>query len=298
MAFCGWQRPLVTDSGGYQVFSLAGLRSVDAEGVSFRSVVDGSARRFEPESVVDWQMRLGVDIAMVLDECVRWPVSEAEAELALGRTTAWARRSREKPRRAGWEGGLFGILQGSFYPRLRERALSELVPLALDGYAIGGVSVGEDKQLGREVVSRFAPELPADRPRYLMGVGTPEDIAHAVVCGVDLFDCVLPSRNARHGYLFTRTGVLRIKNARFASDTEPVDDGCQCSTCRRTPRALLHHLFRCGELTAKVMATVHNVRFYLDFLHQLREALRSGRLAETVAELTRPFGSGTSQARP
>ncbi len=286
-AFVGWERPLLTDSGGYQVFSLAGLRTIDDDGVSFRSVHDGSPMRFTPEAVVDMQARMGVDVAMMLDECPPWPVDRHQAARALARTNHWARRAAEhaasSPRAEG--PALFGIVQGSFFGDLRERAVEQLVELELDGYAIGGVSVGEDPELGRTVVRQVAPALPADRPRYLMGVGTPADIAFAVSAGVDLFDCVLPSRNARHGYLFTRGGVLRIKNAQYRDQMGPVEESCDCSTCRRVSRAFLHHLFRSGELTAKVLATVHNLRFYLDFMERLREALRSGRLAAAMAEL-------------
>ncbi|REJ84021.1 MAG: tRNA guanosine(34) transglycosylase Tgt [Acidobacteria bacterium] len=282
-AWTGWRGPILTDSGGFQVFSLGDLRQIDEQGVRFRSVHDGSRLRFTPESVVASQAFLGVDVAMVLDECPPWPIGEAEAESAQQRTHRWAVRSlEERSRHDDWPGALFAIVQGSFYPELRARAASELAALPFDGFAIGGVSVGEEKSLGRAVVSQIAPGLPADRPRYLMGVGTPADIAFAVRHGVDLFDCVLPSRNARHGTLFTSGGTLRIKNARFATDPRPVDPECSCVCCRRVSRAFLHHLFRSGEITAKVLATAHNVRFFLDFVGQLREALASGCLAATV----------------
>lgn len=295
--FTGWARPILTDSGGYQVFSLAELRKVDDDGVSFRSAHDGRAMRFTPESVVDQQQRLGVDVAMVLDECPPWPLSREQAADSLQRTTTWARRARVVQAGAA-ETALFGIVQGSFYPELRQRALSDLVPLDFDGYAIGGVSVGEAKTLGREVVRQVAPLLPEGKPRYLMGLGTPADIAAAVQQGVDLFDCVLPSRNARHGFLFTHGGGLRIKNARFRGDLAPVDEDCTCSTCRRVPRAFLHHLFRCGELSGKVLATVHNVRFYLDFMQRLRDALESRRLSEVAAQIARPYDSDTAGSVP
>lgn len=281
--FNGWRGPILTDSGGYQVFSLDDLRKVEENGVRFRSVHDGSRLLFTPESVVTDQARLGVDVAMMLDECPPWPIEEEVAAAALERTNRWARRAlAARERLPDWQGGLFGILQGSFFPDLRQRALEELAPLPFDGFAIGGVSVGEDKQLGREVVAQVAPSLPEDKPRYLMGVGTPSDLAFAISHGVDLFDCVLPSRNARHGTLFTRTGLLRIKNARYADDLEPVDAACSCPCCERVPRAFLHHLFRSGEITGKVLATAHNIRFFLDFVGQLREALASGRFTRTA----------------
>lgn len=289
-AFTGWRQPILTDSGGYQVFSLAELRKLDEGGVSFKSVHDGSQCRFTPENVVEMQARLNVDIAMVLDECPPWPVTHAVAKEALERTQRWAERALESRTRvepaASWSGALFGIVQGSFFEDLRGRAVEHLLDLDFDGYAIGGVSVGEDKTLGRKIVEQVAPALKEEAPRYLMGVGTPEDLAHAVTQGVDLFDCVLPARNARHGTLFTSGGILRIKNSRFGHDSAPIDPECKCTTCRSTSRAFLHHLFRCGEITARVLATVHNVSYYLDFMQQLREAVASGRLRSRAQQLT------------
>ena len=277
-AFSGWTRPLLTDSGGYQIFSLSETRRIDEAGVTFRSVHDGSPMRFTPESVVADQRRLGVDLAMVLDECPPWPISREQAIAALSRTQEWARRSAEEHASRPVAGGLFGIVQGSFFEELRERAALELRELPFAGFAIGGVSVGEVSSLGREVVRRVVPLLPAERPRYLMGLGTLEDLRHGISAGVDLFDCVLPSRNARHGFLFTRAGVVRIKNARYKRDPAPIADDCDCDTCRRHSRAFLHHLFRAGEITGKVLATVHNVRVYLDFMERTRKALELGSL--------------------
>jgi queuine tRNA-ribosyltransferase len=283
-AFAGWRRPILTDSGGFQVWSLGGLRTVDVDGVTFRSHLDGSALRFTPEGVVSLQERMGVDVAMVLDECTTWPVERPAAAASWERTLEWARRAR-----AAWQGGpggLFGIVQGSVYPDLRERAARELAALGFDGYAIGGVAVGEPLAERRAVVEWTAPALPADRPRYLMGVGYPADILHAVASGVDLFDCVLPARNARHGVLFTRRGTLKIKNARFKDDPLPLDEECGCPVCARTSRAFLHHLFRCGELTAAVLATLHNVRYYLDFMAEIRQAIGLGALTDRLARRT------------
>ena len=282
--FAGWPGPILTDSGGYQVFSLSGRRRIDADGVTFRSHLDGSELRFTPESVVDDQRRLGVDVAMMLDECLPYPVAREEAAAALERTNRWARRARESWAGSPGPGGLFAIAQGSVFPDLRERAAAELAALDFDGYAIGGVSVGEPLAEQRRAVEVTAPLLPEARVRYLMGVGTPADIAAAAAQGVDLFDCVLPTRNARHGLLFTRGGLVRIKNARFRDDERPLDDGCSCPTCRRFGRAFLHHLVRAGELTGAVLASLHNLRYYLDFMAEVREAIESGRLAELAAE--------------
>ena len=282
--FIGWDGPLAMDSGGYQVFSLAGLRRVSDRGVTFQSPHDGSRVELTPERVVEVQDLMGVDLAMVLDECPPWPVEHEAAADALRRTTRWARRSLERRGAAGpGAAGLFGIVQGSFFEDLRLRSVADLAALPFDGYAIGGVSVGEDRELGRQAVSWVAPALPGDRPRYLMGLGTPEDMLHAVRLGVDLFDCVLPSRNARHGTLFSSTGIVRIKKARYREDSGPVDPACGCRVCRRHSRAFLHHLFRCGEITGKVLATEHNVSFYLDFMAELRRAIAGGELAAFAA---------------
>ena len=285
--FTGWQQPILTDSGGYQVFSLARLRHVGDDGVTFRSHLDGAELRLTPESVVESQERIGVDIAMVLDECPPWPVPREVATESLGRSYRWAVRSRE-----AWQEGattLFGIVQGSTFQELRQRAAEQLTALDFGGYAIGGVSVGEPTQERRAVVEWTAPALPMDKPRYLMGVGTPRDIVHAVQQGIDLFDCVLPSRNARHGMLFTRQGLIRIKNARYRADSRPVDADCSCPVCRRVSRALLHHLVRSGEMTGAVLATQHNVRFYLDFVAHLREAIASGTLTGFAASVAASY---------
>jgi queuine tRNA-ribosyltransferase len=300
-AFTGWPGPILTDSGGFQVFSLSTLRKVDEGGVTFRSHLDGSPLRFTPEGVVDLQERMGVDVAMVLDECPPWPIDERAAAESWRRTLEWARRSR-----AAWTGrsggGLFGIVQGSAFRGLRERAAAELAEIGFDGHAIGGVSVGEPSGDRYAVVEWTAPLLPADRPRYLMGVGYPEDIRHAVQNGVDLFDCVLPARNARHGVLFVRSGtsgggVMKIKNARYREDSLPVDPECGCAACADGPnqvsRAFLHHLARAGELTAAVLATLHNLRFFLDFVGSLRQAITLGTLSDPI-----PWSQGALDAEP
>jgi len=278
-AFNGWDGPILTDSGGFQVWSLGHLRKVDADGVTFRSHLDGSPARLTPESVVDLQRRLGVDVAMVLDECTAWPATVEEAAASLQLTARWAARARESWARVPGPGGLFGIVQGSAFRALRERAAQELAGLDFDGYAIGGVSVGEPGELRTGAVEWTAPLLPEGKPRYLMGVGYPRDILHAVRCGVDLFDCVLPARNARHGVLFTREGELRIKAAAFRGDPRPVEEGCPCPTCRQVSRAFLHHAMRWDELTGQVLATLHNLRHYLDFMARVRESIALGTLA-------------------
>jgi queuine tRNA-ribosyltransferase len=299
-AFTGWGRPILTDSGGYQVMSLAGLRQVDDGGVTFRSHLDGSPLRFTPEGVVEAQGRLGVDVAMVLDECPPWPVSRERAAASLARTLAWARRAREARQRGVGAGaaGLFGIVQGSVFRELREQAASATVELGFDGYAIGGVSVGEGPEERYRAVEWTAPLLPADKPRYLMGVGYPEDLLHAVRWGVDLFDCVLPARNARHGVLFTRRGLLKIKNARFREDPRPPDAVCRCPVCRRLSRAFLHHLHRSGEITGPVLSTVHNLTYYLDFMGELRQAIESGSLREMTVGTTARDGDELPLGEP
>jgi queuine tRNA-ribosyltransferase len=282
-AWSGWPGPLLTDSGGFQVFSLGHLRQLDEGGVTFRSHLDGAAVRLGPEDVVDLQRRLGVDVAMVLDECPPWPVEREAAASSLARTNRWAARAREAWARRPGAGGLFAIVQGSAFRDLREGAAQELASLGFDGYAIGGVSVGEPAEERRAAVEWTAPVLPADRPRYLMGVGYPRDIVHAVACGIDLFDCVLPARNARHGVLFTRDGALKLKGAAFRADPRPVEEGCGCPTCAQVSRAFLHHLLRWDGLTGQVLATLHNLWFYLDFMREVRESIASGTLTELVS---------------
>lgn len=283
--FTGWNRPILTDSGGFQVFSLAALRKVDERGVRFRSHLDGALLELTPESVVAAQEAIGVDIAMVLDECPPWPVTEPVAAAALARTLRWAERSVAARTTAAT--ALFGIAQGSSFRPLREAGAQALAALPFDGYAIGGVSVGEPLEPRRAAIEWTAPLLPADRPRYLMGVGTIPDMLHAISHGVDLFDCVLPARNGRHGLLYTRGGALRIKNARFRDDTGPLDPECACPVCSRLSRGFLHHLFRAGELSAAVFGTLHNLRVFLDFMGEARDAIAAFR----VADLARKWAS-------
>jgi len=283
--FTGWNRPILTDSGGFQVFSLAALRKVDERGVRFRSHLDGALLELTPESVVAAQEAIGVDIAVVLDECPPWPVTEPVAAAALARTLRWAERSVAA--RTTADTALFGIVQGSSFRHLREAGAAALAGLPFDGYAIGGVSVGEPLGPRRAAIEWTAPALPESRARYLMGVGTIPDMLHAISHGVDLFDCVLPARNGRHGLLYTRQGALRIKNARFRDDFRPLDPECGCPVCSRLSRAFLHHLFRAGELSAAVYGTLHNLRVFLDFMGEARDAIPAFR----VADLARRWAS-------
>jgi queuine tRNA-ribosyltransferase len=289
-AFIGWQRPILTDSGGYQVFSLAARRTITEDGAHFRSHLDGSEHLLTPEKATDIQAQLGSDIAMVLDECLAHPSDIAEARHSMERTVRWARRGRERllALKSGSVPGLpevivtnpgqaqFGIVQGSVFPRLREESARATVEMGFEAYAIGGLSVGEPPDVMHDIVSRTTPCLPEERPRYLMGAGTPEDLVECVARGIDLFDCVLPTRNARNGQLFTSEGRLNIKNARYAEDDRAPDPACGCYTCRTCSRAYLRHLFQAGELNASTLNTLHNLHFYLDTLRRIREAIAFG----------------------
>lgn len=286
--FIGWTKPMLTDSGGYQVFSLADRRTIDEEGARFKSHLDGSSHLLTPEKAADIQAQLGPDIAMVLDECLALPATLDSARQSMQRTLRWAARGRQRflqlqtqhvagvtvtnPGQAQ-----FGIVQGGAFPDLREESAYETVALGFEAYAIGGLAVGEPVDVMYEVVGRTAPLLPFDRPRYLMGVGTPQDLVESVARGVDLFDCVLPTRNGRNGQLFTSQGRINIKNARYAEDDSPPDPECVCPTCRTCSRAYLRHLFMAGEINASTLNTLHNLHFYLDTLRRIREAIALGR---------------------
>jgi queuine tRNA-ribosyltransferase len=280
-AFIGWPHPILTDSGGYQVFSLAARRTIDEAGAHFRSHLDGSAHLLTPEKAVDIQAQLGSDVAMVLDECLAHPSDAPVVRASMERTLRWAGRARERflsPRRDGVivtnpGQAQFGIVQGGIDPELREESARATVEVGFEAYAIGGLSVGEPNEVMYDVVSRTTPWLPEDRPRYLMGAGTPLDLVESVARGVDLFDCVLPTRNARNGQLFTSEGTINIKNARYAEDDRPPDPACDCYTCRTASRAYLRHLFATGEINASTLNTLHNLRFYLDTLNRIREAI-------------------------
>ena len=276
--FTGWRRPFLTDSGGYQVFSLKSLRRLDERGVVFQSHLDGSTHELTPERSMEVQMNLGADVVMAFDECPPWPSPrEAVAESAL-RTARWAERSLASHTRADqW---LFGIVQGGVFLDLREKSARETMALGFPGHAIGGVSVGEPKEDRLRVLDHLDPILPETKPRYLMGVGTPEDLVEGVARGIDMFDCVLPTRNARNGQLFTRRGRLSIRNARFRDDARPPDPDCPCPTCRTTSRAYLRHLHQAREMTAATLMTVHNLFVYLDIMRAMRQSIRLCRFEE------------------
>jgi queuine tRNA-ribosyltransferase len=284
-SFTGWDGPFLTDSGGYQVFSLAALRKLDEEGVRFQSHLDGSPHLLSPERSMEVQQNLGADIAMAFDEC---PPGDAPREVvaeATARTTRWARRSRDAHRREDqW---LFGIVQGGVYLDLREASARGLLEVGFPGYAIGGLSVGEPKAGRDRVLEHLDPVLPAEKPRYLMGVGTPEDLVDAVARGIDMFDCVLPTRNARNGQLFTSRGRLSIRNARHRDDPRPPDPDCRCPTCRTASRAYLRHLHQANEMTAATLMTIHNLFFYLDMMGSMRQSIRLCRFEEWRGETLR-----------
>jgi queuine tRNA-ribosyltransferase len=285
-SFTGWDRPILTDSGGYQVMSLAANRTLSEEGVVFRSHVDGSKHALTPERVVDLQLGdFGVDAAMVLDECTPYPATREEARASMALTHRWAARAAARREALGVErGALFGIVQGGMHPDLRAESAAAVGALPFDGVACGGLSVGEPKDEMRAMVAHTAPLLPEDKPRYLMGVGRPDDLIDAVARGFDLFDCVLPTRAARHGLLYTADGTLAIKHARFREDAAPPDGSCSCPTCRRHSRAYLRHLFIAGEPTAATLLTVHNLTAILDLMRGIREALAANRFATWAAE--------------
>ncbi len=285
--FISWPQAMLTDSGGFQVFSLARLRKLTDEGVRFRSHLDGSSHLFTPEHSMDVQIALGADICMAFDECTEYPADEARAKESLRVTLAWAERSlahfRAHAERVpwGWPGAelsgqtqsLFGIVQGGMYPHLRRESAERLVEMNFDGYAIGGLSVGEPRELTRQVIAETLPLLPADKPRYVMGVGYPDEIVEYARMGVDMMDCVIPTRAARHGLLFTREGRMNIKNRRFADDTLPPDPQCGCPTCQRYSRAYLRHLMQTGEPLGGTLGSIHNLAFYLDTMARLRAEL-------------------------
>ncbi len=273
--FMGWQHNILTDSGGYQIFSLASFRTVEEEGVSFRSHIDGSAHRLTPQDVVDVQGILGSDVMMPLDECTAPGIARADAEQAVRRTSAWLglSASRWKSRREEIRGQLFGIMQGNFYKDLRERSAREIADLDLPGYAIGGLSVGEEFSQFRDFLHLSAALLPRDRPRYLMGIGTPAYILEAVDAGIDLFDCVYPTRTARNAQVLTRDGPISLRNERFRRDMAPIDAECGCYTCRHHTRAYLRHLFKAREIQAAVLATCHNLAFIQALVRDIREAI-------------------------
>ena len=282
--FMGWDGPILTDSGGFQVFSLGALRKISEEGVKFQSPINGDACFLTPEESMRIQRVLSSDIVMVFDECTPYPATMDEARQSMQLSLRWAARS--KAAHADNSNALFGIVQGGVYEPLRDESLAGLTRIGFDGYAIGGLSVGETKEEMLRILHHTAPQLPADKPRYLMGVGTPQDLIDAVQAGVDMFDCVLPTRNARNGWLYTSGGVVKLRNARYRDDLTPLDVQCDCYTCQHFTRAYLHHLQKVNEILGARLNTLHNLHFYQRLMQRLRAAIAAGTLAQTVAELT------------
>ena len=276
--FMGWQGPILTDSGGFQVFSLDALRKVTEEGVAFKSPVNGDRVFLDPETSMRIQRDLGSDIVMIFDECTPYPATEAEAERSMQLSLRWAQRSKQA--HGDNPAALFGIVQGGMYPELRLRSLEGLTDIGFDGYAVGGLSVGEPKDEMMAVLDGLADHLPVEKPRYLMGVGTPADLLEGVRRGIDMFDCVMPTRNARNGHLFTSTGVLKLRNAKHKTSTEPVDANCDCYTCENFSRGYLAHLDKCNEILGSQLATIHNLRFYQQHMAGIRQAIEAGELDE------------------
>lgn len=280
--FMQWHKPLLTDSGGFQVFSLEGLRKITEEGVRFASPIDGTRLFLTPEESMRIQTGLNSDIAMVFDECTPYmidgtPATSSEAAQSMRMSLRWARRSRDRFLQLDNPNALFGIVQGGMYENLRDESLAGLVDIGFEGYAIGGLSVGEPKEDMERILAHTTPLMPQDAPRYLMGVGTPEDLVEGVSCGIDMFDCVMPTRNARNGWLFTRYGDIKIRNARFRDDDRPLDEECNCHTCSRFSRAYLHHLQRAREITGARLNTMHNLHYYLTLMQEMRDAIEEGR---------------------
>jgi len=292
--FMSWERPILTDSGGYQVMSLSQLRKITEDGVRFRSHIDGTEEFLSPERAMEIQRLLGSDIQMVLDECPAYPATESDIEKSTQLSARWAARSKaafgEQPERA-----CFGIVQGGVYPALRRRSINALCEIGFDGYAVGGLAVGESQSAMFDVLDATVPHLPATRPRYLMGVGKPDDIAGAVLRGIDMFDCVLPTRSGRNGQAFTRAGALNLRNARHAKDDAPLDEACRCPACRQFSRAYLHHVVKAGEIIASMLLTWHNLTYYQDLMARLRLAIAAGTIQEEAREIASTYSRPTEK---
>ena len=290
--FMNWDKPILTDSGGFQVFSLGALRKISEEGVKFASPIDGTRLFLTPEESMRIQHVLNSDIVMIFDECTPYPASHDEAAQSMRLSLRWAKRSRDEHDRQANGNALFGIVQGGMYEDLRDESLAGLDATGFDGMAIGGLSVGEPKEDMARILEHVAPKMPTHKPRYLMGVGTPEDLVEAVAAGIDMFDCVMPTRNARNGHLFTRYGDVKIKNARFKTDTGPLDPSCTCTTCTQFTRAYLHHLFRAGEILGSMLNTIHNLHYYQTLMAEMRGAIESGNFVDWAATFRRDRQSG------
>ncbi|MBQ8477746.1 MAG: tRNA guanosine(34) transglycosylase Tgt [Succinivibrio sp.] len=288
--FMNWHKPILTDSGGFQVFSLSDIRKVKEEGVHFRNPINGSKLFLSPEISMQIQYDLGSDIVMQFDECIGLPATSEEMARAMRLSLRWAQRSKDEFQRLGNKNSLFGIIQGGSDEKLREESLEGLTKIGFDGYAIGGLAVGEPKPVMYKALRHIAPLMPEDKPRYLMGVGTPADILQGVLNGVDMFDCVMPSRNARNAHLFTSKGVVRIRNSKYAKDTSPLDENCNCYTCRNYSKAYLHHLDKCHELLGAHLNTIHNLHFYENFMNDIRNAIAEDRLEEFAQKFYEVYG--------
>lgn len=286
--FTQWHGPILTDSGGFQVFSLGDMRKISEEGVKFRSPIDGSPVFIDPEKSMQVQRDLGSDVVMIFDECTPYPATEVEAKESMELSLRWAQRS--KIAHGDNPSALFGIVQGGMYEKLRDESLNGLVDIGFDGYAIGGLSVGEPKEDMIRILDHLADSMPHDKPRYLMGVGKPADLVEGVRRGIDMFDCVMPTRNARNGHLFTSSGVVKIRNARYRNDTNPLDDECDCYTCQNFTRGYLHHLEKCGEMLGAQLNTIHNLRFYQTLMANLRAAISNGQLDSFAEEFYQKQG--------
>ena len=283
--FMNWDKPILTDSGGFQVFSLGDLRKITEEGVKFASPIDGAKLFLTPEISMQIQKDLNSDIVMIFDECTPYPADYKTAAESMRLSLRWARRSRDEHDRLENSNALFGIVQGGMHEALRDESLAGLKDINFNGFAIGGLSVGEPKEDMMRILAHTAPQLPTDKPRYLMGVGTPEDLMDSVEQGIDMFDCVMPTRNARNGHLFTRFGDVKIKNARFKTEQGPLDPTCSCYTCQNFSRAYLHHLFRAGEILSSILNTIHNLHYYQTLMAEMRSAIENGQFATRVSAL-------------
>ena len=290
--FMNWQKPILTDSGGFQVFSLGAMRKISEEGVKFSSPHDGAKLFLTPEISMQIQKVLNSDIVMIFDECTPYPASHDEAAKSMRLSMRWAQRSRDEHNKLENNNALFGIVQGGMHEDLRSESLAGLDEIGFDGMAIGGLSVGEPKEDMQRILAHTAPRMPVHKPRYLMGVGTPEDLVHSVTAGIDMFDCVMPTRNARNGHLFTRFGDVKIKNARYKTGTGPLDPSCTCTTCQNFTRSYLHHLFRCGEILGGMLNTIHNLHFYQTIMAEMRAAIEAGTLNEWSISFARDRTSG------
>lgn len=286
--FINWQGPILTDSGGFQVFSLGAMRKITEEGVTFKSPIDGSSVFIDPEKSMQVQRDLGSDVVMIFDECTPYPATEQEAEESMQLSLRWAKRSKQA--HGDNPSALFGIVQGGMYEQLRDQSLAGLEEIDFDGYAIGGLSVGEPKEDMIRILDHMATSMPNNKPRYLMGVGKPADLVEAVRRGIDMFDCVMPTRNARNGHLFTSQGVVKIRNAKYRNDTSPLDSECDCYTCQNFTRGYLHHLEKCGEMLGAQLNTIHNLRYYQKLMQGLRDAIEQGSLDDFVAEFYKKTG--------